>query len=154
MYEPIRTKSVHTMAAAPEVPHRSREEELDIRLAGQLTALLTVTDELHARATRAAGGTPDDPAAAAPDGAALAAAAERIAEQVARLSGGHYPLRAEPSDDSSPSRTEALQRRAHTLAGNALAVATSRGDAAAMALTAERMEAHAAPLRDRDLATA
>ncbi|MEJ8650280.1 hypothetical protein WKI65_19800 [Streptomyces sp. MS1.AVA.3] len=146
MYEPIRTKSVHTMAAAPEVPHRSREEELDIRLAGQLTALLTVTDELHARTTRGAGGTAD--------GAALAAAAERIAEQVARLSGGHYPLRAEPSDDSSPSRTEALQQRAHTLAGNALAVATSRGDAAAMALTAERMEAHAAPLRDRDLATA
>ncbi|MEV5121754.1 hypothetical protein AB0K49_02930 [Streptomyces decoyicus] len=151
MYEPIRTKSVHTMAAAPEVPHRSREEELDIRLAGQLTALLTVTDELHARATRDAGGTADG---AAPDGAALAAAAERIAEQVARLSGGHYPLRAEPSEDSSPSRTEALQQRAHTLAGNALAVATSRGDAAAMALTAERMEAHAAPLRDRDLATA
>ncbi|MGW2023917.1 SCO4983 family protein [Streptomyces decoyicus] len=150
MYEPIRTKSVHTMAAAPEVPHRSREEELDIRLAGQLTALLTVTDELHARAVRDAGGTDG----AAPDGAALAAAAERIAEQVARLSGGHYPLRAEPSDDSSPSRTEALQQRAHTLAGNALAVATSRGDAAAMALTAERMEAHAAPLRDRDLATA
>lgn len=152
MYEPIRTKSVHTMAAAPEVPHRSREEELDIRLAGQLTALLTITDE-HARATRD-GGTPDDATGAAPDGAALAAAAERIAEQVARLSGGHYPLRAEPSDDSSPSRTEALQQRAHTLAGNALAVATSRGDAAAMALTAERMEAHAAPLRDRDLATA
>ncbi|MFD0166177.1 hypothetical protein ACFVJH_18760 [Streptomyces decoyicus] len=156
MYEPIRTKSVHTMAAAPEVPHRSREEELDIRLAGQLTALLTVTDELHARATRDAGGTADGaaPDGAALDGAALAAAAERIAEQVARLSGGHYPLRAEPSDDSSPSRTEALQQRAHTLAGNALAVATSRGDAAAMALTAERMEAHAAPLRDRDLATA
>ncbi|MGW7019205.1 hypothetical protein OG754_15080 [Streptomyces decoyicus] len=154
MYEPIRTKSVHTMAAAPEVPHRSREEELDIRLAGQLTALLTITDELHARATRDGGGTPDDATGAAPDGAALAAAAERIAEQVARLSGGHYPLRAEPSDDSSPSRTEALQQRAHTLAGNALAVATSRGDAAAMALTAERMEAHAAPLRDRDLATA
>ncbi|KOG40542.1 hypothetical protein [Streptomyces decoyicus] len=151
MYEPIRTKSVHTMAAAPEVPHRSREEELDIRLAGQLTALLTVTDELHARAVRDAGGTPDG---AASDGAALAAAAERIAEQVARLNGGHYPLRAEPSDDSSPSRTEALHQRAHTLAGNALAVATSRGDAAAMALTAERMEAHAAPLRDRDLATA
>ncbi|WP_327704645.1 hypothetical protein [Streptomyces decoyicus] len=150
MYEPIRTKSVHTMAAAPEVPHRSREEELDIRLAGQLTALLTVTDELHARAARDGGDTDD----AAPDGAALAAAAERIAEQVARLSGGHYPLRAEPSDDSSPSRTEALQQRAHTLAGNALAVATSRGDAAVMALTAERMEAHAAPLRDRDLATA
>ncbi|MEU8998996.1 hypothetical protein AB0C95_29940 [Streptomyces caniferus] len=144
MYEPIRTKSVHTMAAAPEVPHRSREEELDIRLAGQLTALLTVTDELHALVTRGDGGLVD--------GAALAAAAEHIAEQVARLSGGHYPLRAEPSDGGSPSRAESLHQRAHTLAGNALAVATSRGDATAMALAAERMEAHAAPLRD--LATA
>ncbi|MEU6327457.1 hypothetical protein ABZ851_09245 [Streptomyces sp. NPDC047049] len=151
MYEPIRTKSVHTMAAAPEVPHRSREEELDIRLAGQLTALLTVTDELHALATREDGGAAHG---ATPDGDALAAAAERIADQVARLSGGHYPLRAEPSDGVSPSHAEALRQRAHTLAGNALAVATSRGDAAAMALAAERMEAHAAPRHDRDLATA
>ncbi|MGY5126803.1 SCO4983 family protein [Streptomyces nigrescens] len=150
MYEPIRTKSVHTMAADPEIPHRSREQELDIRLAGQLTALLTVTDELHALATRTDGGAPG----AGLDGAALAAAAERIAEQVARLSGGHYPLRAEPTDGGAPVRIEALQQRAHTLAGNALAVATSRGDSAAMALAAERMEAHTAPLRDRDLATA
>ncbi|GFE22389.1 SCO4983 family protein [Streptomyces nigrescens] len=155
MYEPIRTKSVHTMAAAPEIPHRSREQELDIRLAGQLTALLTVTDELHALATRTDGGAQGTgPAGAALDGAALAAAAERIAEQVARLSGGHYPLRAEPTDGGAPARIEALQQRAHTLAGNALAVATSRGDSAAMALAAERMEAHTAALRDRDLATA
>ncbi|WP_414505249.1 hypothetical protein [Streptomyces sp. NEAU-L66] len=155
MYEPIRTKSVHTMAAAPEIPHRSREQELDIRLAGQLTALLTVTDELHALATRMEGGAQGTgPAGAALDGAALAAAAERIAEQVARLSGGHYPLRAEPTDGGAPARIEALQQRAHTLAGNALAVATSRGDSAAMALAAERMEAHTAALRDRDLATA
>ncbi|MYX07049.1 hypothetical protein GTW98_09525 [Streptomyces sp. SID8375] len=155
MYEPIRTKSVHTMAAAPEIPHRSREQELDIRLAGQLTALLTVTDELHALATRTDGGAQGTgPAGAALDGAALAAAAERIAEQVARLSGGHYPLRAEPTDGGAPSRIEALQQRAHTLAGNALAVATSRGDSAAMSLAAERMEAHTAALRDRDLATA
>ncbi|MFJ4529714.1 MULTISPECIES: SCO4983 family protein [Streptomyces] len=155
MYEPIRTKSVHTMAAAPEIPHRSREQELDIRLAGQLTALLTVTDELHALATRTDGGAQGTgPDGAALDGAALAAAAERIAEQVARLSGGHYPLRAEPTDGGAPARTEALQQRAHTLAGNALAVATSRGDSAAMALAAERMEAHTAALRDRDLATA
>ncbi|MEU8783090.1 hypothetical protein [Streptomyces sp. NPDC048637] len=150
MYEPIRTQSVHTMAAAPEIPHRSREQELDIRLAGQLTALLTVTDELHALATRADGGAQG----AGLDDAALAAAAERLAEQVARLSGGHYPLRAEPSDGSAPARIEALQQRAHTLAGNALAVATSRGDSAAMTLAAERMEAHSAPLRNRDLATA
>ncbi|MGY4952292.1 SCO4983 family protein [Streptomyces nigrescens] len=155
MYEPIRTKSVHTMAAAPEIPHRSREQELDIRLAGQLTALLTVTDELHALATRTDGGAQGTgPDGAALDGAALAAAAERIAEQVARLSGGHYPLRAEPTDGGAPARIEALQQRAHTLAGNALAVATSRGDSAAMALAAERMEAHTAALRDRDLATA
>ncbi|MFG2208831.1 hypothetical protein [Streptomyces sp. NPDC048638] len=145
MYEPIRTKSVHTMAAAPDFPHRSREEELDIRLAGQLTALLTVTDELHALAAHG-GHRPLD-------GAALAAAADRIAEQVARLS-GHHPLRAEPTDDGTPGRIPALQQRAHTLAGNALAVATSRDDAAAMALAAERMEAHGAAFGTRDLATA
>ncbi|MGW1374896.1 SCO4983 family protein [Streptomyces sp. NPDC002446] len=143
MYEPIRTKSVHTMAATPQIPHRSREEELDIRLAGQLTALLTVTDELHALATRAETGR-----ARELDGAALAAAADRIAEQVARLTGGHYPLRAEPTDGGDAPRVEALQQRAHTLAGNALAVATSRDDAAAMTLAAERMAAHAEPLRD------
>ncbi|WP_330316882.1 hypothetical protein OG301_24585 [Streptomyces platensis] len=159
MYEPIRTKSVHTMADAPEIPHRSREQELDIRLAGQLTALLTVTDELHALATRTDGGAPQDagPADAGPavgglDGAELAGAAERIAEQVARLSGGHYPLRAAPTDGGTPARIEALQQRAHTLAGNALAVATTRDDAAARELAAERMAAHAASRRD--LATA
>lgn len=143
MYEPIRTKSVHTMAAAPPIPHRSREEELDIRLAGQLTALLTVTDELHALAIRA-----ETRPAGELDGAALAAAADRIAEQVARLNGGHYPLRAEPTDGGAASRVEALQQRARTLAGNALAVATSRDDAAAMTLAAERMAAHGEPLRD------
>ncbi|MFJ9855355.1 hypothetical protein [Streptomyces sp. NPDC101150] len=159
MYEPIRTKSVHTMAAAPDFPHRSREEELDIRLAGQLTALLTVTDELRALAPRegqapdAAGPDAAGPDGAAPDGVALTAAADRIAEQVARLS-GHYPLRAEPTDGGDPSRIPALQQRAHTLAGNALAVATSRDDAAAMALAAERMAAHGAAAGVRDLASA
>ncbi|MFD5392938.1 hypothetical protein ACFWJW_01570 [Streptomyces sp. NPDC127097] len=149
MYEPIRTKSVHTMAAAPEIPHRSREQELDIRLAGQLTALLTVTDELHALATRTDGGAPQDAGpGAGPAAAELATAAERIAEQVARLSGGHYPLRAEPTDGGTPARIEALQQRAHTLAGNALAVATTREDAAAAELAAERMAAHAAAHRD------
>ncbi|MEU9121319.1 hypothetical protein AB0C96_15950 [Streptomyces sp. NPDC048506] len=143
MYEPIRTKSVHTMAATPEIPHRSRGEELDIRLAGQLTALLTVTDELHALAVHS-----DAPEARELDAAALEAAADRIAEQVARLSGGHHPLRAEPTDGGTPARVAALQQRAHTLAGNALAVATSRADAAAMALAAERMEAHSGPMRD------
>ncbi|KPC66705.1 SCO4983 family protein [Streptomyces chattanoogensis] len=145
MYEPIRTKSVHTMAAVPDVPHRSREEELEIRLAGQLTALLTVTDELHALAVQAGD---------APEGAALAAAADRIAEQVARLSGGRHPLRAEPSDGGDPSRVPVLHRRARTLAGNALAVATSRNDSPAKALAAERMAAHDAATDARDLATA
>ena len=44
MYEPIRTKSVHsTMAGTTsDFPHRSREEELDIQLAGHLAALLAV----------------------------------------------------------------------------------------------------------------
>ena len=148
MYEPIRTKSVHSMAdASANFPHRSREEELDIRLAGHLTALLTVTDELHALAVQA--GRADKSAAL--DAAALATAADRIAEQVARLSGGRYPLRAEPTG-GDPSRIPALHQRAHTLAGNALAVATSRNDAAAIALTSERLEAHHTPLPD--LATA
>ncbi len=50
MYEPIRTKSVHTMAGttSSDFPHRSREEELDIQLAGHLAALLAATDELRA----------------------------------------------------------------------------------------------------------
>ncbi len=52
MYEPIRAKSVHsTMAGTTsDFPHRSREEELDIQLAGHLAALLAVTDELRAAA--------------------------------------------------------------------------------------------------------
>ncbi|WP_411141286.1 hypothetical protein [Streptomyces sp. x-80] len=139
MYEPIRTKSVHTMAAAPEIPHRSREEELDIRLAGHLTALLTVTDELRALAPRTGAGAA---------GAELAVAADRIAGQVARLCGGRSPLRAEPTAGGAPSRIPALHHRARTLAGNALVVATSRGNTAAMTLAAERLEAHSASLPD------
>ncbi|MGW1093803.1 SCO4983 family protein, partial [Streptomyces sp. NPDC002596] len=64
MYEPIRTKSVHSMADAAQYPHRTREEELDIQLAGHLAALLAVTDELG-----------------------LGRQGDRIAEQVARLRG-------------------------------------------------------------------
>lgn len=77
MYEPIRTKSVHRMQADAQAdyPHRSREEELDIQLAGHLSALLAVTDELG-----------------------LDEAAERIAEQVARLRG------APPARNSRPQR--------------------------------------------------
>ncbi|MFJ8197621.1 hypothetical protein [Streptomyces sp. NPDC096152] len=127
MYEPIRTKSVHsTMAGAPsDFPHRSREEELDIQLAGHLAALLAVTDELRAL-------TPS---------ADLDAAAERLAGQVARLRGGRAPARASSAAVQEPS---ALHRQAHALAGRALVVAASRADTAAAILAAERMDAHAA----------
>ncbi|MEC4017157.1 SCO4983 family protein [Streptomyces sp. H27-D2] len=134
MYEPIRTKSVHSMAAPADAqnsgPHRSREKELDIRLAGHLTALLTVTDELRAL-------SPDP---------ALDDAAARIAEQATRLNGGRAPLRAEPAAYADPARTAALHQRAHMLAGQALVVATSRGDEDGTTLAAERLGAHAAAL--------
>ncbi|MEU9476231.1 hypothetical protein [Streptomyces sp. NPDC048191] len=125
MYEPIRTKSVHSTRAdrASDFPHRSREEELDIQLAGHLAALLTVTDELR-------GLTPS---------ADLDTAAERLAGQVARLRGGRAPLRAAPSTTGEPA---ALHRRAHALAGRALVVAASRADTSAAILAAERMDAH------------
>ncbi|MFF5538388.1 hypothetical protein ACFY71_39060 [Streptomyces cinerochromogenes] len=129
MYEPIRTKSVHsTMAGTPsDFPHRSREEELDIQLAGHLAALLTVTDELRALSPSAD----------------LDTAAERLAAQVARLRGGRTPLRAAPAPAGDPA---ALHRRAHTLAGRALVVAASRADTAAAILAAQRMDAHTAAL--------
>ncbi|MFD8514006.1 hypothetical protein ACFV27_23750 [Streptomyces antimycoticus] len=132
MYEPIRTKSVHSMAEpTPDFPHRTREEELDIRLAGHLTALLTVTDELRAH-------TPHP---------GLDDAAQHLAEQAARLRDGSAPLRAAPSTTKpDAAHTAALHQRAHTLAGWALVVATSRNDTAASALAAERLAAHAAAL--------
>ncbi|WAZ23798.1 hypothetical protein STRCI_005167 [Streptomyces cinnabarinus] len=135
MYEPIRTKSVHsTMAGTTsDFPHRTREEELDIQLAGHLAALLAVTDELRAQ-------TPS---------ADLDTAAERLAEQVTRLRGGL--VRAVPATD--PRAPEALHQRAHTLAGRALVVAASRADTAVAILTAERMDAHAAALDPRELAS-
>ena len=92
MYEPIRDKSVHAMAEA-DFPHRSREEELDIRLAGHLTALLTVTDELRALA---------------PD-AELDEAAEELAVQVTRLRAA--PLRAISLRSSGVSRASTLPGR-------------------------------------------
>lgn len=132
MYEPIRTKSVHsTMAGATsDFPHRSREEELDIQLAGHLAALLAVTDELRA-------------AAPSED---LDTAAERLATQVARLRDGVTPVRM----SGAPSVTDltAVHQRAHTLAGRALVVAASRADTAAAILAAERMDAHAAALAE------
>ncbi|GLF94337.1 SCO4983 family protein [Streptomyces yaizuensis] len=127
MYEPIRTRSVHTMADPddhPDYPHRSREEELDIQLAGHLSALLAVTDEL-----------------------ALTGPAEEIAAQVTRLRGA--PPARLPGQDGAAS--PALHRRAHALAGRALVVAASRADTAVAVLAAGRMDAHAAALADQRL---
>ncbi|BCL22693.1 hypothetical protein ACPCBX_16795 [Streptomyces tuirus] len=138
MYEPIRTKSVHSTVDGPnpDFPHRSREEELDIQLAGHLAALLAVTDEL--RATQAS--------------ADLDTAAERLAEQVGRLRGGRTPVRA-PMSGRREAGLAALHRRAHALAGRALVVAASRADTAAAILAAERMDAHTAALEPRALAS-
>ncbi|MFJ9622240.1 hypothetical protein [Streptomyces sp. NPDC101181] len=119
MYEPIRSTSVHTLADDADFPHRSREEELDIQLAGHLAALLAVTDELG-----------------------LAPAGDRIAGQVARLRGAP-PARHAALTDASPAD---LHRRAHALAGRALVVAASRADTTAAILSAERMDAHTAAL--------
>jgi hypothetical protein len=132
MYEPIRTKSVHSTVDGPnpDFPHRSREEELDIQLAGHLAALLAVTDELRALAPSAD----------------LDTAADRLAEQVARLRAGRKPARAAVSDGRQT--LTSLHRRAHALAGRALVVAASRADTAAAILSAERMDAHTAALTD------
>ncbi|MFI0875741.1 hypothetical protein ACH4TM_15215 [Streptomyces parvus] len=119
MYEPIRSPSVHSPADDADFPHRSREEELDIQLAGHLAALLAVTDELG-----------------------LGAAGDRIAEQVARLRGAP-PARHAGLTAAAPAD---LHRRAHALAGRALLVAASRADTTAAILSAERMDAHTAAL--------
>ncbi|MFF2521776.1 SCO4983 family protein [Streptomyces liangshanensis] len=143
MYEPIRAKSVHTMADA-DFPHRSREEELDIQLAGHLSALLAVTDELG-----------------------LVEAGGDIARQIARLRGGEpvrlSPEAARPAEEGHAAdvagtsaegaglagvgRAE-LHARALALAGRALVVAASRADTAAAILSAERMDAHTAALAE------
>ncbi|WP_299532764.1 hypothetical protein [uncultured Streptomyces sp.] len=119
MYEPIRTKSVHSQADDAPFPHRSREEALDMQLAAHLAALLAVTDELG-----------------------LDGEGDRIAGQVARLRGTPPVRHASLSDAPRP----ALHRRAHALAGRALVVAASRADTAAAILAAERMDAHTAAL--------
>ncbi len=126
MYEPIRAKSVHSTMAGntTDFPHRSREEELDIQLAGHLAALLAVTDELRTTAPSAD------------------LDAVRLADQVARLREGHEPARAAASGGQA--KLAALHRRAHALAGRALVVAASRADTAVAILAAERMDAHAA----------
>ncbi|WP_405613024.1 hypothetical protein OG292_12715 [Streptomyces sp. NBC_01511] len=121
MYEPIRTKSVHSMAGTDtDFPHRTREEELDIQLAGHLAALLAVTDDLG-----------------------LGRAATLVAQQVTRLR-GTPPVRTTAPTTDSPT---ALHRRALALAGRALVVAASRADTVAAILAAERMDAHTAALR-------
>ncbi|MET8683808.1 hypothetical protein ABZV77_06290 [Streptomyces sp. NPDC004732] len=127
MYEPIRTKSVHTMADDTSYPHRTREEELDIQLAGHLAALLALTDELRALS----------PAAALDD------AAEQLAYQVARLRAGVRPPRSAVAAAIHEPHLAALHQRAHALAGRALVVAASRADTAAAILAAGRMDAHA-----------
>ncbi|MGW0826898.1 SCO4983 family protein [Streptomyces sp. NPDC002845] len=138
MYEPIRTKSVHAMAGTtPDFPHRSREEELDIQLAGHLTALLAVTDELRALA---------------PSGD-LDIAAERLADQIVRLRGGRPTVRAAAVGTPHKPDLSALHQRAHTLAGRTLVVAASRADTAVAILAAERMDAHAAATEPRELAS-
>ncbi|MFE0105472.1 hypothetical protein [Streptomyces sp. NPDC059009] len=129
MYEPIRTKSVHSMAdTSANFPHRSREEELDIQLAGHLAALLAVTDELRALAPEAE----------------LDAAAEELASQVARLRGGLPPVRSAVVTAIHEPHLTSLHQRAHALAGRALVVAASRADTRAAILAAQRMESHAA----------
>ncbi|QES49872.1 hypothetical protein DEJ50_20650 [Streptomyces venezuelae] len=130
MYEPNRktAAAVHRMGRGrADYPHRSRSEELDIQLAGHLSALLTVTDELG-----------------------LDQAAEQIATQVARLRGTpparHAGLSGEPRSD--------LHRRAHDLAARVLLVAASRADTGVAILAAEQMDAHTAALAATDLAGA
>ncbi|MDX2704368.1 hypothetical protein OG937_18230 [Streptomyces sp. NBC_00510] len=131
MYEPIRTKSVHT-TAAPTSPRRSRDEELDLQLAGHLAALLTVTDELRALEC-----SPD-----------LDRAAEQLAEAVAGLHHGRPPLRLSPAPAgrgrAEAARVAALHRRARALAGRALVVAESRQNAEAAALAERHIAVHTA----------
>ncbi|MFJ2110476.1 MULTISPECIES: hypothetical protein [unclassified Streptomyces] len=120
MYEPIRTKSIHSMAEPTTVPgtdftRRSRGEELNIQLAGHLSALLAVTDELG-----------------------LEAPAEALAAQITRLRGTAPARHADPSGGDPLT----LHRRALALAGRALVVAAARADTAAAILSAERMDAH------------
>ncbi|MER6562471.1 hypothetical protein ABT300_33015 [Streptomyces sp. NPDC001027] len=145
MYEPIHTPSsrrpAHTaMAGTPsDFPHRSREEELDIQLAGHLAALLAVTDELRA---------------AAPS-ADLDTAAARLAQQVTRLRGGRAQVRSHLASAAVTPRLAALHDRAHAVAGRALLVAASRADTAVAILAAQRMDAHAAGLAEQqELSTA
>nr|WP_203550203.1 hypothetical protein [Actinospica acidiphila] len=97
MYEPIRSKSVHsTMAGPDDFPHRSREEELDIQLAGHLAALLAVTDELRVTAPSAD----------------LDTAAERLTQEITRLREDvRRPVRPRPRAAASRTRRPCTGRR-------------------------------------------
>ncbi|MEU6443317.1 hypothetical protein [Streptomyces sp. NPDC047046] len=131
MYEPIRSKSIHsTSGEQSRFPRHSREEELDIQLAGHLAALLALTDELRAL-------SPADEAAA------LGEAGRELSDHLRRLRGGSGPVRA-AAGALRGSDLASLHRRAHALAGRALVVAASRADTGAAILAARRMEAHAA----------
>ncbi|MFE9252388.1 hypothetical protein [Streptomyces sp. NPDC007088] len=132
MYEPIRGKSVHSPAGdQASFPHRSREEELDIQLAGHLAALLAVTDELRSLSPDEAAGDLDE-------------AAAELSRHIARLRRGNAPARSAVVRAIHEPALSALHVRAHALAGRALVVAASRADTTVAILAARRMEAHAA----------
>lgn len=134
MYEPIRSKSVHSPAGdQASFPHRSREEELDIQLAGHLAALLAVTDELRALSPGDGDGAGD-----------LDEAAGELSRHIARLRCGEAPARSAVVRAIHEPALSALHVRAHALAGRALVVAASRADTTVAILAARRMEAHAA----------
>ena len=92
-----------------------------------------------------------DEVRAAASSAELDEAAERLAEQVARLRGGMTPVRMSVAPTDTDLTT--LHERAHALAGRALVVAASRADTAAAILAAEQMDVHAAALEPRELAS-
>lgn len=132
MYEPIRSKSVHSSAGdQASFPHHTREEELDIQLAGHLAALLAVTDELRALSPAEAAGELDE-------------AAGELSRQIVRLRGGDSPVRPALAGALHDPALCSLHRKAHALAGRALVVAASRADTTVAILAARRMDAHAA----------
>jgi hypothetical protein len=142
VYEPIRTKSVHTVPAPHQsaltgpAPTSSRAEHLSEQLAGHLAALLAVTDDL-----RAAAGEGDGE---------LAGAAREITDRIAQLTPGTAPVRIWEGSRSGrgggEGETAALHRQAHTLAGRVLVVAAARQDTATAMLACRRMDAHARAL--------
>lgn len=143
MYEPIRTRPVHSPGlpsdrggplAGATVPRQPRAEHLRVQLAGHLAALLAVTDEL-----REDGGSPE-----------LDEAAHQIAQRINELSPETSPVRI--WEGSRPAGgpvavLAALHRQAHTIAGRVLLVAASRQDTTTAMLACRRMDAHAAALK-------